>query len=141
MVTLFSLSVSIRTVRCNGWESCHRSYYPEHILAYGSGKTRSFRVLVSSSFRVDCMEAEIGWRSKDHTESGTQVVVAWSPSLGRGPGNLGRNGRGWSLLVRIFMTQARRVFFGVPSWGYWFANRRRCGTTWLMSGIVVRSER
>ena len=94
LVVLFSLSVSIRTVRCNGWESCHRSYYPERILAYGSGKTRSFRVLVSSSFRVDCMEAEIGWRSKDHTESGTQVVVAWSPSLGRGPGTLGRNGRG-----------------------------------------------
>jgi hypothetical protein len=86
--------VSIRTVRCNGRESSHRSYYPEHILAYGSGKTRSFRVLVSSSFRVDCMEAGTGWRSKDHTESGTRVVVAWSPSLGRGPGNLDRNGRG-----------------------------------------------
>ena len=53
LVVLFSLSVSIRTVRCNGWESCQRSYYPEHILAYGSGKTYSFRVGVSSSFRVD----------------------------------------------------------------------------------------
>ena len=70
LVVLFSLSVSIRIVRCNGWESCHRSYYPEHILAYGSGKTRSFRVLVSSSFRVDCMEAEIGWRSLHRIEAG-----------------------------------------------------------------------
>jgi len=93
LVVLFSLSVSIRTVRCNGWESCHRSYYPEHILAYGSGKTRSFRVLVSSSFCVDCMEAEIGWRSLHRIEAGLQLrglgVLVWGGDLETSAGTEG----------------------------------------------------
>jgi hypothetical protein len=69
-------------------------FYPKHILAYGSGKTRFFRALISSSFRVDRLEAGIGWRSLHHTESETRVTRAWSPRLGRGPGTLGRKGRG-----------------------------------------------
>ena len=89
---LFRLCQS-RTVRCNGWESCHRSYYPEHILAYGSGKTRSFRVLVSSSFRVDCMEAEIGWRSLHRIEAGLQLrglgVLVWGGDLETSAGTEG----------------------------------------------------
>ena len=48
-----------------------QTYYPEHILTYGSGKARCSLVVGSGSFRTDCLEAG-WWKSKHHTESGTQ---------------------------------------------------------------------
>jgi hypothetical protein len=57
------------------------TYYPEHTLAYGGGKTCYSLVMGFSTFRTDCYGWIIGWRSKHHTEAGPQVLEAWSPSL------------------------------------------------------------
>ena len=53
LVTLFSLSVSIedRLLLCMVVRS--QTYYPEHILAYGRGKTCYSIVMSSGSFRTD----------------------------------------------------------------------------------------
>ena len=53
LVTLFSLSVSIKD-RPSLWMVVRsQTYYAEHILAYGSGKARYALVVGSSSFRTD----------------------------------------------------------------------------------------
>jgi hypothetical protein len=43
----------LRTVRCTGPLVKSHIYYPEHILAYGSGKTCYSLVMGSGSFRTD----------------------------------------------------------------------------------------
>jgi hypothetical protein len=58
-----------------------QTYYPEHILAYGGGKTYYCLVMGFNSFWTDCYVWIIGWRSKHRTEAGPQVLEAWSPSL------------------------------------------------------------
>jgi hypothetical protein len=58
-----------------------QTYYPEHMLAYGSGKTCYSLVMGSSSFRTDCYGGLLGRRSKHHTEVGPAVLGAWSPSM------------------------------------------------------------
>ena len=53
LVTLFSLSVSIE-YRLLLWMVVRsQTYYPEHILAYGSGMARYALVVGSGSFRTD----------------------------------------------------------------------------------------
>jgi hypothetical protein len=58
-----------------------QTYYAEHILAYGSGKTYYSLVMGCGSFRTYCYGWIIGWRSKHRTEGGPQVLGAWSTSL------------------------------------------------------------
>jgi hypothetical protein len=58
-----------------------QTYYPEHILAYGGGKTCYSLVMGSSSFRTDYYGWIIGWRSKHRTKAWPQMSEAWSPSL------------------------------------------------------------
>ena len=50
LVTLFSLSMSIEDRPLLWMVVRSQTYYPEHILAYGSGKTRYTLVVGSSSF-------------------------------------------------------------------------------------------
>jgi hypothetical protein len=58
-----------------------QTYYPEHILAYRSGKTYYSLVMGSGSFQTDCYGGLFGRKSKHHTEAGPVVLGAWSPSL------------------------------------------------------------
>ena len=51
------------------------TYYPEHILAYGSGKARYALIMGSGSFRTD-FRVGARWRTKHHTETGSQVLEA-----------------------------------------------------------------
>ena len=53
LVTLFSLSVSVKDRPLHWILARSQTYYPEHILAYGSGKARCFLVLGFDSFRTD----------------------------------------------------------------------------------------
>jgi hypothetical protein len=68
------------------------------------------------------------WRSKHHFEAGPQVwglgVQVWTETW--------NPWQEWNGLVSLVPgVQARRVFFGVPSWAHWFANRRFCVTVRL----------
>ena len=53
LVTLFSLSVSIEDRPLLWMTVISQTYYPEHILAYGSGKTYHSLVMGFGSFRID----------------------------------------------------------------------------------------
>ena len=57
LVTLFSLSVSVKDRPLHWILVRSQTYYPEHILAYGSGKTRCSLVVGSSSFWTNLLEA------------------------------------------------------------------------------------
>ena len=52
-VTLFSLFVSIKDRPLLWMVVRSQTYYPEHILSYGSGKARYALIVGSSSFRTD----------------------------------------------------------------------------------------
>ena len=60
LVTLFSLSMSIEDRPLLWMVVKSQTYYPEHILAYGSGKARYALVVGSGSFRTDLLEAGKG---------------------------------------------------------------------------------
>ena len=53
LVTLFSLSMSIEDHSLLWMVVRSQTYYPEHILAYGSGKARCALVVGSGSFWTD----------------------------------------------------------------------------------------
>ena len=53
LVTLFSLSVSIDDCPLLWMVVMSQTYYPKHILTYGSGKVRYALVVGSGSFRTD----------------------------------------------------------------------------------------
>ena len=53
LVTLFFLSVSIKDRPLLWMVVKSQTYYPEHILAYGSEKARCSLVMDSSSFQTD----------------------------------------------------------------------------------------
>ena len=53
LVTLFSLFVLIKDRPLLWMVVRSQTYYPEHILAYGSGKARFSLVVGSGSFRTD----------------------------------------------------------------------------------------
>ena len=53
LVTLFSLSLSIKDRPLLWMVVRSHTYYPEHILAYVSGKARCSLVVGSSSFQTD----------------------------------------------------------------------------------------
>ena len=53
LVTLFSLSVSVKDHPLVWMVVRSQTYYPEHILAYGSGKAHCSLVMGSSSFWTD----------------------------------------------------------------------------------------
>jgi hypothetical protein len=51
-----------------------QTYYPEHILAYGSEKTCYSLAVGSGSFQTDYYGGLLGRRSKHHTEAGSAVL-------------------------------------------------------------------
>ena len=53
MVTLFSLSMSIEDRPLPWMVVRSQTYYPKHILAYGSGNARCALVVGSGSFQTD----------------------------------------------------------------------------------------
>jgi hypothetical protein len=59
-----------------------QTYYPEHILAYESGKTSYSLVMGSGFFRTDYYGGLLGRMSKHHTEAGPAVlglgVLVWT---------------------------------------------------------------
>ena len=57
LVTLFSLSVSVKDRPLLWMVVRSQTFYPEHILAYGSRKTCHFLVMGYGSFWTDCLEA------------------------------------------------------------------------------------
>ena len=50
-----------------------QTYYPKHILAYGSGKVRYALIAVSDTFPDRLIGGGERWRSKHHVETGSQV--------------------------------------------------------------------
>ena len=80
LVTLFSLSVSVKDRPLLWMVVRSQTYYPKHILAYGSGKTYYSRHGLWL-FLDWLLGVGIRWRSKHHTKTGSQVLGAWSPSL------------------------------------------------------------
>ena len=56
LVTLFSLSVSVKDLSLHWVLGRPQIYYPEHILAYRSGKARCSFVVGFGSFRTDRLE-------------------------------------------------------------------------------------
>ena len=87
LVTLLSLSMSVKDRPLLWMVVRSQTYYPEHILAYESGKARCSLVVGSGSFFGLTDWRRGWWRSKHHTESGTQQwelgvqvwIGTWSP--------------------------------------------------------------
>ena len=70
LVTLFSLSMSVKDRPLLWMVVRSQTYYPEHILAYGSGKAHCSLVVGLALFGPTDWRRG-WWRSKQHTESGT----------------------------------------------------------------------
>ena len=79
------------------------------------------------------------WRSLHHTESGTQDVGAWSPSLDGDLDTQDKESDGLVLLVP--RVQAGRVFSGYLAGGIDSQIAERSGMACLQFSIVVRTER
>jgi hypothetical protein len=71
-----------------------QTYYPEHILAYGSGKTCYSLVMSSGSFWTDWLEAGIGGGLSTTLRPDLKCGGLES-KFGRGPGTRDRSGAGW----------------------------------------------
>ena len=79
LVTLLSLSMSVKDRSLHKTLGKSQTYYPEHILGYGRLEDLLLSCCRSGSFRTDCQSLFWWRRSLHRTESGTQ---------GRGLGDL-----------------------------------------------------
>ena len=130
-----TLSIKDRPLLCMVVRS--QTYYPEHILAYGSGKDRCALVVGSGSFWTDRLEVGKGGGLSTMLRPGLKCG-AWSPSL---DGDLYPLTRvEWVDLVCAWGTNGACIL-GYPAGIHWFANRHFCETvpTWLWSSTVVRT--
>ena len=139
LVTLFFLSVSIKNRPLLRMIIRSQTFYPEHILIYGNGKTRYALVESSGSFRTNWLEAGKYGGLSTMLRPGLKCGGLES-KLRRGAGPCDRSGMGWSCLCLWYKWG---VCFGVPS----------CDTlvhespfswddmTWLRSSTVVRTGR
>jgi hypothetical protein len=109
LVTLFSLFVSIEDRPLLWMVVRSQTYYPEHILAYGSGKARCSLVVGFYLFPNRLIGGGERWRSKHHSEARSQVwglrvqvwTGTWTPR------------QEWNGLVSFVpRIQARHVFRG-----------------------------
>ena len=73
LVTLFFLFVLIKDCPLLWMIVRSQTYYPEHILAYGSGKARYALVVGFQLFLDRLIGGGERWRSKHHTETRSQV--------------------------------------------------------------------
>ena len=71
LVTQFSLFVLIKDHPLLWMVVRSQTYYPEHILAYGSGKARYALVMGFGSFLDRLIGGGERWRSKHHIETGS----------------------------------------------------------------------
>ena len=139
LVILFSLFVSIKDRPLLWMVVRSQTYYPKHILAYGSEKTRYTFIVGSGSFWTDWLEVGKGGGLSTILRSGLKCGGLES-KFGWGPRPRDRSGMGWSCLCLGYKWG---MYFGVPSWDTlvhellfpWD------GTTWLWSSTVVRTER
>jgi hypothetical protein len=112
LVTLFFLYVSIEDRPLLWMVVRSQTYYPEHILAYGSGNARCSFIVGSGSFRTDWLESRKGGGLSTTLRLGLTCGGVES-KFGRGPGSLDRSGMSWSCLC---LGYKRDVCFEVPSW-------------------------
>ena len=90
LVTLLSLSMSVKDRPLHKTLGKSQTYYPEHILGYGRLEDLLLSCRGSGSFRTDCQGGFWVRRSLHRTESGTQgrglgVLVwieTWTPRTG-----------------------------------------------------------
>ena len=111
LVTLFFLFMSIEDRSLLWMVVRSQTYYPEHILAYGSGKACYSFIAGSGSFRTYWLEAGKGGRStilKPGLKCG-----GLESKFGRGPRPRDRSGMGWSYL---WLGYKWGVCFGVSSY-------------------------
>jgi hypothetical protein len=137
LVTLFSLSVSIKDRPLLWMVVRSQTYYPEHILTFRSGNDHCFLVVGSDSFRTDWLKAGKGGGLSTALRPGLKCEGLES-KFRRGPGPLCRSGMSWSCL---YLGYKRGVCFGVPSWDTLVHESPFLwdGTIWLWSSTVVRT--
>ena len=139
LVTMFSMFVSIKDRLLLWMVVRSQTYYPEHILAYGSGKAHNALVVGSDSFQIDWLEAGKGGRLSTILRLGLKCGCLES-KFGHGPRPLDRSGMDWSCLC---LGYKQGVCFGVPSWDTLVCESLFLwdGMTWLWSSIIVRIGR
>jgi hypothetical protein len=137
LVVLFSLSLLIEDRLLHWTLVKSQTYYPEHILAYGSGKACCSLVVASGSFQTDWLEAGIGGGLSTVRRPGLKRGGS-EFKFGRGPGPLARSGTGWSCLCKGYKRGV--CFSGYQSSTLIGESSFLCdGTNWLRSGTVVRT--
>ena len=120
LVTLFFLSVSVM-VRPLHWILVKsQTYYPKHILVYGS---REGSLLSCRGFWLfsDWLIRGGDGRGLSTTLSLGLRCGGLESKFGQGAGPLDRRMVGWSYLCLWYK---QGVCFGVPSWAHWFMNHR-----------------
>ena len=111
LVTLLSLSISVKDCPLLQMIVRSQTYYPEHILTYGSRKARYAFVMDSGSFRIDFQGCILGGGLSTILRPGLRC---WGLGVQvcMGPRPFGRSGKGWSCLC---LGYKRGVCFEVPS--------------------------
>jgi hypothetical protein len=89
-----------------------QTYYPEHILAYGSGKACYSLFMGSGSFRTDWLETGTCGGLSTTLRPGLKCGSLES-KFGRGPGTCDRGETGWSRLCRGYKRDM--CFWGYPA--------------------------
>jgi hypothetical protein len=112
LVALFSLSVSIEDRSLHWTLVKSQTYYPEHILAYGSGKACYSLAMGSGSFQTNWLEAGIGGGLSTALRPGLKRGGLES-KFGRRPRPLDRSGMGWSCLCLGYKQGVH--FLGYPA--------------------------
>jgi hypothetical protein len=138
----------LRTVRCTGPPVKSHIYYPEHILAYGSGKACYSLIMGSGSFQTDWLEAEIGG-DLSTTLRPDFKCGGFESKFGQRPGTRDRSGMGWS---RLCLGCKRGVCFsGYPAghinsriadsaWRYGLTALWHHSKNWKMEKIVLTTQ-
>ena len=111
LVTLVSLSVSVKDRLVHKSRGKSHIYYLEHILVYGRLEDLLLSCRRSGSFRTDCLGGFWVRRSLNSTKSKTHGRGLES-QFGRGPRPHDRRVVGWSCLC---LGYKRSVCFWVPS--------------------------
>ena len=132
LVTLFFLFVSIKDYPLLWMVFRSQTYYPEHILSFGSGKTRYALVVGSDSFRTDWLEAGKGGGLSTILRPGLKCGGLES-KFGREPRSRDRSGMGWSCLC---MGTNETCISGYPAVMHWFVNHYFCETVRLGYGLA-----
>ena len=114
-----------------------QTYYPKHILAYGSRKARCALVVGSGSFWTDWLETGKGRGLSTISRLGLKCGGLES-KFGWGPGPRDRSEMGW---YHLCLGYKRGVCFRVPSWDTLIHESPFLwdGTTWIWSSTVIRT--